>query len=112
MLTEVNGNGGRTVVMKRTFATLEASKIDYQSFRGSGRILEYDVYTKQTIVLMAKLNFPNGIVIKKTEEGKTTLVFSETMRARLIEIDLTTDEASYEPLKLWKGKGFDHKGGL
>jgi sugar lactone lactonase YvrE len=112
MFTEVNDARGRTIVMKRTYATLEASKIDFTSFRGSGRILEYDVYSKQTIVLMAKLNFPNGLVIKKTEVGKTTLVFSETMRARLIEIDLTTDVASYEPLKLWTGKGFDHKGGL
>jgi len=88
---EVNRAGGKKMVMKRTFATMEASKIDFGSNRASGRILEYDVFRKETIVLMANLNFPNGFVIKNTEVGKTTFVLSETMRMRVLEFDVLDD---------------------
>jgi len=111
MDNEVNQAGGRRIVMKRTVAAMEASMIDVASNRGSGRILEYDVYSKQTMVLMAKLNFPNGMVIKKSEGGKTTLVLAETIRFRVLEIDLTTNSVEPEPLETWGGAGFDHRGG-
>jgi len=112
MDNEVNQAGGKRIIMKRTFATMEASMIDVASNRGSGRILEYDVHSKQTMVLMAKLNFPNGMVIKKSESGKTTLVLAETVRFRVIEIDISTDHVEPEPLKTWIGKGFNHRGGM
>jgi hypothetical protein len=94
MFEEIDRSGGISIDLKRTYAGMEASKIDFLSNRGSGRILEYDVYSKNMIVLMAKLNFPNGMVIKKSEAGKTTLIFSETLRSRVLEVDIISAEYS------------------
>jgi len=89
--------GGKSFSLRRTFGAGEASKIDFASNRGSGRLLEYDVATKKTIVLISGFNFPNGLVIKSSDTFKVTIIMAEMMRFRAFEIDITTGPITDEP---------------
>jgi Strictosidine synthase len=72
-----------------TWDTLHASKLDLMSGRATGRLLQYDPKSDQTIVLAKQLRFPNGIGIDPTE---TSLIFAETFGIRLTKYDLETGE--------------------
>jgi sugar lactone lactonase YvrE len=81
---EIYFTDASTKFSAKEYGTYEASLLDIMEHGGNGRVLKYSPYTKETKVLLAGLDFPNGIAVTHEQDA---LLVNET--------------GTYSVLKLW-----------